>query len=175
MPVKSSLRNLPSQIIWRMPMRFRIANLLGSRYALRCVLFHHIAAEDSPFTKGLGITLGVEDFDAKMRFLAEHYSPMSLEDVLALPTGKRLPRRPVLLTFDDAYASVAEVAGPICRKYGIPATFFVNASLVGPVRLKVNVPVSTPPSLAIASVASTVITRGTSTIVIVASAFAPST
>jgi peptidoglycan/xylan/chitin deacetylase (PgdA/CDA1 family) len=131
MQAKASLRNLPSQIIWRMPMRFRIANLLGSSYALRCVLFHHIAAEDSPFTKGLGITLGVEDFDAKMRFLAEHYSPMSLEDVLALPTGKTLPRRPVLVTFDDAYASIAEVAGPICRKYGIPATFFVNASLVG--------------------------------------------
>jgi peptidoglycan/xylan/chitin deacetylase (PgdA/CDA1 family) len=35
------------------------------------------------------------------------------------------------VTFDDAYASVANVAGPICRKYRIPATFFVNASLIG--------------------------------------------
>jgi peptidoglycan/xylan/chitin deacetylase (PgdA/CDA1 family) len=130
MPAKTLLQNLPSWILWRMPMRFDIASLLGSGDGLRCVLFHNIAEQDSLYTKGLGITLGVEEFDAKMRFLAEHYSPVSLNDVLDSP-GKGLPRRPVLVTFDDAYASVANVAGPICRKYRIPATFFVNASLIG--------------------------------------------
>jgi peptidoglycan/xylan/chitin deacetylase (PgdA/CDA1 family) len=34
----------------------------------------------------------------------------------------------VLVTFDDAYASVAEVAAPLCWNYGVPAVFFVNAS-----------------------------------------------
>jgi len=131
MPAKTSLRNLPSWIVWHLPMRFGIANLLGSGYALRCVLFHNIADQDSVFTNGLGITLGQEDFDVRMRFLAQHYSPVSLEDVLADPTGKKLPRRPVLVTYDDAYKSVADVALPICSKYRIPATFFVNASLIG--------------------------------------------
>ena len=43
----------------------------------------------------------------------------------------------------------------------------VNASVVGPVRLKVNAPVS-PPSVALASVATTVTTGVVSTIVTVA-------
>lgn len=128
MPAKISLRNLPGWIVWHLPMRFGIASLLGYGYSLRCVLFHDIANEESDFTKGLGITLGKEDFDVRMRFLAKHYSPISLEELLA---GENLPRRPVLVTFDDAYASVAETAAPVCRKYGISATFFVNASLVG--------------------------------------------
>jgi len=131
MPVTTTLRDLPSRVVWHLPMRFGVASLLGHDYSLRCVLFHNIANEESAFTKGLGITLGAEDFDVRMRFLAKHYSPVTLEDLLADPTGKNLPRRPVLVTFDDAYASVAEVAAPVCRKHGIPATFFVNASLVG--------------------------------------------
>jgi peptidoglycan/xylan/chitin deacetylase (PgdA/CDA1 family) len=131
MSARTSLKNLPSQIVWRMPLRFGVANLLGPSYSLRCVLFHDIADQESVFTKGLGITLGVQDFESRIRFLAKHYSPIGLEEVLASRTGRRLPRRPVLVTFDDAYASVAEVAGPICKKYGVPATFFVNASLVG--------------------------------------------
>jgi peptidoglycan/xylan/chitin deacetylase (PgdA/CDA1 family) len=131
MDVKASLQNLPGWIVWHMPLRFGIAKLLGPDYALRCVLFHNIADQECVFTSGLGITLGKEDFEVRMRFLAQHYSPVSLDEVLADPAGNKLPRRPVLVTFDDAYASVAEVALPICSKYGIPATFFVNASLVG--------------------------------------------
>ena len=131
MDVKASLQNLPGWIVWHMPLRFGVAKLLGPDYALRCVLFHNIADQESAFTNGLGITLGKKDFEVRMRFLAENYSPVSLDDVLADPTGKKLPQRPVLVTFDDAYASVAEIALPICSKYRIPATFFVNASLVG--------------------------------------------
>jgi peptidoglycan/xylan/chitin deacetylase (PgdA/CDA1 family) len=126
-----SLSNLASQIIWRMPLRFGIANLLGPDYTLRCCLFHDIADHTSTFTKGLNVTRGIQRFEAEMRFLTEHYSPIGLQDVISYSSGKKPPRRPVLVTFDDAYASVAEVAGPICKKYCVPATFFVNASLVG--------------------------------------------
>jgi len=46
-----------------------------------------------------------------------------------------LPPRAVLVTFDDAYASVVEVAAPLCRKYGVPAVFFVNAAFLDNQRL----------------------------------------
>jgi len=120
---------LPGKVLWRVPARFGIASLLG-RYSLRCVLFHNVTDVPSPFTDGLGITQGTDEFEQRIRFLATHYTPMSLEGFL---TGRRegtLPRRPVLVTFDDAYASVAEQAGPICRKYGVPAVFFVTAAFV---------------------------------------------
>jgi peptidoglycan/xylan/chitin deacetylase (PgdA/CDA1 family) len=39
------------------------------------------------------------------------------------------------VTFDDAYASVWEVAAPLCRKYGIPAVYFVNGAFLNNRRL----------------------------------------
>jgi peptidoglycan/xylan/chitin deacetylase (PgdA/CDA1 family) len=110
-------------------MSFSLARLMGPGYGLRCVLFHDISNQASPFTDGLEVTLRPQDFEARIRFLAEHYTPVGLDAVLS--ADAKLPPRPVLLTFDDAYASVAHIAAPICRKYGIPAVFFVNASLVG--------------------------------------------
>ena len=47
----------------------------------------------------------------------------------------RLPPRAVLVTFDDAYASVVESAAPLCRKFGVPAVFFVNAAFLDNQRL----------------------------------------
>ncbi len=111
-------------------MSFGVANLMGPGYGLRCVLFHDISDQPSPFTDNLGVTLGTRDFEARIKFLAEHYHPVGLDAVLGQSNAATV-KRPVLVTFDDAYASVALHAAPICRKYNVPAVFFVNASLVG--------------------------------------------
>jgi peptidoglycan/xylan/chitin deacetylase (PgdA/CDA1 family) len=58
-----------------------------------------------------------------------------LEYVLADGAAGRLPLNAVLVTFDDAYASVLEVAAPLCRKYGIPAIYFVNAAFLNNKRM----------------------------------------
>src|SRR5580700_28457 len=105
--------------------------LPGLQYSLRCVLFHDISSRLSPFTKGLGVTMSPDHFEARIRFLAQHYTPINLGTFLAGAQGGKLPGRPVLVTFDDAYASVAEVAAPICHKYNVPALFFVSGSLIG--------------------------------------------
>ncbi|MFZ0638974.1 MAG: polysaccharide deacetylase family protein [Candidatus Acidiferrales bacterium] len=114
-----------------MPLRFEIAKLTGPRYSLRCLLFHDIADQVCGFTKGLGVTLGIKDFEATIKFISRYYTPIGLQDYLgARPKGK-LPHRPILVTFDDAYASVALNAAPILRHYKVPAVFLVNASLIG--------------------------------------------
>ena len=71
-----------------------------------------------------------EKFEATLRFLTRYYVPVRLEDVLSDSDGRRLPPRAVLVTFDDAYASVAELAAPLCRQFGVPAVFFVNAAFL---------------------------------------------
>ena len=114
--------------LWYIPGSFKIARILGPRYSLRCILFHDVADTESVFTKGLGGTIRPEKFEAALRFLNRHYNPVSLQQVLASFEGQPLPTRPVLVTFDDAYKSVAEIAAPLCSKYCVPAVFFVNAS-----------------------------------------------
>jgi len=127
----SSFLTWPARALWHVPGSFRLAALLGRHYGLRCVVFHDIADKSSPFTHGLSIPLTPQAFEERIRFLATHYTPVSLEAVLAVSKGATLPPRPVLVTFDDAYASVAEFGMPICRKYDVPAVFFVNAAFIG--------------------------------------------
>ena len=120
--------NLATGALWYFPNRFGLARLLGRRYSLRCVLFHDVSETESSFTKGLGITVTPKDFENALKFLVKHYTPVSLQDVLSNANGRGLPPRPVLMTFDDGYASICEFAAPLCRKLGVPAVSFLNAS-----------------------------------------------
>ena len=114
--------------LWYVPGSFALARLLGPRYPLRCVLFHDIADRESAFTNGLGVTITRRAFEAALKFLTRYYTPVSLQDVIAGTDGRGLPARPVLVTFDDAYASVGEFGAALCFQYGVPAVFFVNGA-----------------------------------------------
>lgn len=71
-------------------------------------------------------------FDEQMRFLATHWRPLSLAELLAVRRGEaELPLRSVLVTFDDAYGDFAAVAWPILKRYGIPVTLFVPTAYPG--------------------------------------------
>lgn len=118
-----------------MPARFGVARVLGPSYSLRSVVFHHISPTQSPFTSGIGVTVTPKEFESALKFLTAHYAPVSLEDVLSDSVDRRLSNRAVLVTFDDAYASVAVWAAPLCRQYRVPAVFFVNAGFLDNRRL----------------------------------------
>jgi peptidoglycan/xylan/chitin deacetylase (PgdA/CDA1 family) len=67
-----------------------------------------------------------EAFDAQMAALLRRHRPIGLPDLLAASRGARpLPRRAVLVTFDDAYRDFVDNAWPILQRRGIPATLFV--------------------------------------------------
>jgi peptidoglycan/xylan/chitin deacetylase (PgdA/CDA1 family) len=119
--------NLAGRTLWYLPGCFGIVRFLGPHYSLRCVTFHNVSDTESSLTKGLGVTITRANFEAALTFLARHYTPVSLQEVLQDPDGRKLPPRPVLVTFDDAYASVVEFAAPLCQKFGVPAVFFINA------------------------------------------------
>lgn len=127
--------SVAADTLWRLPGRFGVARILGRSYSLRCVVFHDISAKPSPFTAGIRVSVSPEKFESALRFLSTHYAPVRLEDVLTDCGGRGLPPRALLVTFDDAYASVAEWAAPLCRKYGVPAVFFANAAFIDNRRL----------------------------------------
>lgn len=109
----------------------RIGSLLGRvgvpsmlrmfRPGLRIVLYHHVG-EDNDFTRHLRCTNSEEAFERHVDWYRRNYDLVSMDDVLS---DDPLPRRALLITFDDAYRSVLETAGPILRSRSIPATLFL--------------------------------------------------
>jgi peptidoglycan/xylan/chitin deacetylase (PgdA/CDA1 family) len=92
------------------------------------LVYHNLAAQD----KGR-LTLAARSFDAQIRQLhAEGFQALRLADFLAFTTGRRqLPRKSVLLTFDDGYKSFVQYARPILKDYGYGATLFVYSDFLG--------------------------------------------
>ena len=71
-------------------------------------------------------------FEAQLRDLASGTNPITVDDLRAAVRGeRRLPHRPLLVTFDDAYEDFAEHAWPRLRRLGIPATLFVPTAYPG--------------------------------------------
>lgn len=68
----------------------------------------------------------VEQFDW---LLAHDYTPVSADQMLAAERGEAsLPERPILLTFDDGYASFHDRVLPLLRAYRFPAVLSVVGS-----------------------------------------------
>jgi len=65
-------------------------------------------------------------FDRIVSALAKGFSIMTLADAVARRARGVLPRRALVITFDDGYADNAEIALPILKRHGVPATFFVS-------------------------------------------------
>lgn len=64
--------------------------------------------------------------------LAKGWSFVDLDALLGALAGERaLPPRALLLTFDDAYVDLLEVAGPIMAERGVPSVVFAVAGKLG--------------------------------------------
>lgn len=96
--------------------------------ALPVLMYHHLLAEGET---GSGMPASL--FRDQMRALSEAgYEPVGFDQVLAwVEDGGALPARPIVITFDDGYASNYELAYPILREYGFKATIFVIGVSVG--------------------------------------------
>jgi peptidoglycan/xylan/chitin deacetylase (PgdA/CDA1 family) len=68
-----------------------------------------------------------------MGYLAAHaYRVITLEALYgALGSGTELPRRCVVLTFDDGFADNYHHAYPILQRFGFPATIFLTVGFIG--------------------------------------------
>ncbi len=87
-------------------------------------MYHRFADDRYPSTN-----VRREQFAAQLRFLdAEGFNVISLEALLqALANRQPVPDNTVVLTIDDAFRSVYDVAHPMLSSYGFPYTVFVSA------------------------------------------------
>jgi peptidoglycan/xylan/chitin deacetylase (PgdA/CDA1 family) len=99
---------------------------------LRILAYHAVADLGAdPVLAEYGVPPAL--FAAQLDDLSGHgWEFVDLDAVLtALDDGEPLPRRAVLLTFDDAYVDLLETACPLLQARGIPAVVFAVADLVG--------------------------------------------
>jgi len=73
------------------------------------------------------------EFEQQLDYLKRNgYRVIPLADLPDFLEGRRaLPRRAVVITFDDGHISSYQHAFPILQKYGFPATYFLYTDFIG--------------------------------------------
>jgi peptidoglycan/xylan/chitin deacetylase (PgdA/CDA1 family) len=97
------------------------------------LLYHRVSrTRESASADPSRITVCAASFAEQAAALAERYRVLPLADALA--DAERLdadPRPTVAITFDDVYGETLEIAEPVLRRHGLPATLFVPVDHVG--------------------------------------------
>lgn len=106
----------------------------GPHITLPILLYHYIRVNPVPSDKvGWNLSVTPTNFAQQMaflRFIGAH--TLTLGDALdALRTGKALPPRSVILTFDDGYFDFASKAAPVMFQDGLKGTVFVVSGFLG--------------------------------------------
>jgi peptidoglycan/xylan/chitin deacetylase (PgdA/CDA1 family) len=97
------------------------------RGALAILTYHRVdEPEARPDLMPSLVSATPASFAEQMRMVARDFDAVALADVVAaLDRPERLPRRAVLVTFDDGYRDFLTHAWPVLRAAGVPATLFV--------------------------------------------------
>jgi peptidoglycan/xylan/chitin deacetylase (PgdA/CDA1 family) len=102
-----------------------------SRVNPTVVYYHTVADCELAHLENLYSFRNIAQFKRDLDVLLKYFRPVSLQDFLACRRGeKKLPRNSFLLTFDDGLRECHEIAGPILKQKGIPATFFLCSAFV---------------------------------------------
>lgn len=101
-----------------------------ARHALlndvKILMFHRIVTSEELARKHL-FCLHISQFRVHLEWLDQHgFTPITLEDYRLYCDGQlELPRKPVILTFDDGYLDTYEVAFPVLNEFGMKGVVFV--------------------------------------------------
>jgi len=87
--------------------------------------YHHVSPTADNF-----IAVTPETFEKHLRIIRdEGYTPLTADELASLlDSGSALPKKPVMITFDDGWSSQYQYAKPLLDQYGFKATFFVYPS-----------------------------------------------
>ncbi len=95
----------------------------GPRAKLSTLIFHRVLAQQDELFPN---EADVHRFEQICAWLKRSFQVLPLDQAVDLLRAGRLPARAVCITFDDGYADNHDLAMPILRAYGLPATFFIS-------------------------------------------------
>jgi peptidoglycan/xylan/chitin deacetylase (PgdA/CDA1 family) len=97
--------------------------MLRSGHGITILAYHDISEG-----KYLYLSVPEKVFKMHIKFLLKNkYNIISLKRaVMMLKTGERIPKKTVVITFDDGYKSMFTTVFPLVKKYQIPITIFLS-------------------------------------------------
>ena len=69
-------------------------------------------------------------FESHLKYLKRRFTFVSFKDLQHLLEGRLRIKNALILTVDDGYKDFVDVALPVLKKYGVPATLFVTTRFV---------------------------------------------
>jgi peptidoglycan/xylan/chitin deacetylase (PgdA/CDA1 family) len=70
-------------------------------------------------------------FEKQLQLIKRYFKPMTLASLVrAIQVKGEAPNNSVVITVDDGYRDFYEVAFPLLKHYGVPATFFVTTGFI---------------------------------------------
>ena len=83
-------------------------------------------------SRGDKMTVTASAFEEQMKFLKDRgYRVITMDQLFDFLDFKaQIPRKSVVITIDDGWRSAYDIALPILKKYGYPATLFVYSDLI---------------------------------------------
>jgi peptidoglycan/xylan/chitin deacetylase (PgdA/CDA1 family) len=89
------------------------------------ILMYHRVFETS--SDPWELCVSPKHFGLHLELLRRYFPVLSLKQLLKALRNAQLPKRGVVLTFDDGYADNLWNAKPLLEKYGLPATVFITS------------------------------------------------
>jgi peptidoglycan/xylan/chitin deacetylase (PgdA/CDA1 family) len=95
---------------------------------LPILMYHKVSRTDED-----GITIPAEKLKQHFEYIKmKGYHTLSFKELSdILKTGNPLPKKPLILTFDDAYRNFRENALPLLTAYGFKASVFIPVGFMG--------------------------------------------
>ncbi len=98
------------------------------------ILMYHCILDSADKEKGYsqpGLVVSQQVFERQISFLARNHNLLSLEQLIGiLKNNKPIPKRTVVVTFDDGWRDNYLYAYPILKKHRVPATIFLSTDFV---------------------------------------------
>ncbi|MBU0715895.1 MAG: polysaccharide deacetylase family protein [Verrucomicrobia bacterium] len=110
---------------WRFHQKQQVLSALPMRVPI--LMYHDLSAAQDPSTARDVWTVQAGNFEKHLQSLqAQGYTSIQPHDLAAALQGrKKLPRKPVIITFDDGFLSSMTLAEPLLKQYGFQAIVYL--------------------------------------------------
>lgn len=100
--------------------------------AIPILMYHHIRNYNDPSDQiGTNLSVPPENFKAQIDYLKNNgYTTITFQQLLDFPT-KKLPEKPVIITFDDGYQDSYDIAYKYLKDNGQVGVFYIVSGYFG--------------------------------------------